>query len=123
METAGEVHAGGDQTNNFGCILVPTLSRDGKLLAYPSGIAGGVSHIWVQQTAGGEAIQVTRGSDWDFSPDFSPDGTHIAFASARGGGGVFIVPTFSGEPKLLATSGGEPAFFPRWEADPVFGWD
>ena len=87
-----------------------TLSRDGKLLAYASGLAGGVSHIWVQQTAGGEAIQVTRGSDWDGSPDFSPDGTHIAFASTRDEGGIFIVPTFSGEPKLLATSGDEPLF-------------
>jgi DNA-binding winged helix-turn-helix (wHTH) protein/Tol biopolymer transport system component len=91
-----------------------TLSHDGKLLAYPSGIAGGVSHIWVQQTAGGEAIQVTRGSDRDFSPDFSPDGTHIAFASARGVDtvGIFIVPTFSGEPKLLAATGGDPLFSP-----------
>jgi DNA-binding winged helix-turn-helix (wHTH) protein/Tol biopolymer transport system component len=89
-----------------------TLSRDGKLLAYASGIASGVSHIWVQQTAGGEAIQVTRGSDWDGSPDFSPDGTHIAFASTRDEGGIFIVPTFSGEPKLLATSGDEPLFSP-----------
>jgi Tol biopolymer transport system component/DNA-binding winged helix-turn-helix (wHTH) protein len=89
-----------------------TLSRDGKLLAYSSGIADGVSHIWVQQAAGGEAIQVTSGSDWDGSPDFSPDGTHIAFASTRGDGGVFLVPTFSGEPKLLATPGGQPLFSP-----------
>jgi hypothetical protein len=81
-----------------------TLSRDGKLLAYASGIAGGVMHIWVQQTAGGEAIQVTRGSDYDVSPDFSPDGTRIAFASTRGGGGIYLVPAFSGEPKRLTPS-------------------
>ena len=61
----------------------PTLSRDGKLLAYVSRAGGGVMHIWVQQTAGGEAIPVTRGSDGEFSPDFSPDGTHMAFASGR----------------------------------------
>lgn len=89
-----------------------SLSRDGKLLAYASGIAGGVLHIWVQQTAGGEAIQVTRGSEGDDSPDFSPDGTRIAFCSTRGGGGIFIVPAFSGEPTLVATSGSEPLFSP-----------
>ena len=59
----------------------PTLSRDGKLLAYVSGAGSGVIHIWVQQTAGGQAIQVTRGSEGEIGPDFSPDGTHIAFVS------------------------------------------
>src|ERR1700728_686649 len=34
----------------------PALSRDGKLLAYMSSLGGGTPHIWVQQTAGGEAI-------------------------------------------------------------------
>jgi DNA-binding winged helix-turn-helix (wHTH) protein len=40
----------------------PALSRDGKLLAYVSTIGGGAPRIWVQQTAGGEAIAVTSGS-------------------------------------------------------------
>ena len=57
----------------------PALSRDGKLLAYSSSVGGGEQHIWVQQTAGGEAIQVTSGPDAVMTPDFSPDGTHIAF--------------------------------------------
>ena len=78
----------------------PKLSRDGKLFAYASGAGGGMMHIWIQQTAGGEPIQVTRGSDEEFSPDFSPDGTHIAFASSTGG--LFVAPSLSGEPRLLA---------------------
>ncbi len=48
----------------------PTLSRDGKLLAYVSSAGGGVVHIWVQQTAGGQAIQVTSGSEGELGPDF-----------------------------------------------------
>jgi Tol biopolymer transport system component/DNA-binding winged helix-turn-helix (wHTH) protein len=90
----------------------PTVSRDGKLLAYVSNAGGGLMHIWVQQTAGGEAIQVSRGSEGEFQPDFSPDGTHIAFAS--GNGSIYIAPTLSGEPKLLAKAhyGGAPRFSP-----------
>ena len=42
----------------------PRLSRDGKLLAYGSTVGG--MHVWVQQTAGGEAIPVTSGPDLDY---------------------------------------------------------
>ena len=83
----------------------PRLSRDGKLLAYVSNRGGDVPHIWVQQTAGGEAIPVTSGPDPDYQVDFSPDGTHIIFLSARGGGGIYIGPTLPGEPRLVV--GGE----------------
>src|SRR6266478_356274 len=84
--------------------VAQALSRDGKLLAYASTIGGDVPHIWLQQTAGGEAIPVTSGPDTDFWPDFSPDGTRIAFWSTRGGGGIYIGPTLPGEPRLEVTS-------------------
>ena len=90
----------------------PTLSRDGKLLAYVSGVGSDPPHIWLQQTAGGGAIPVTAGSDLDEAPDFSPDGTHIAFYSKRGGGGIYIAPTLPGEPRLLVAS--PKAFDPRF---------
>ena len=77
------------------------ISRDGKLLAYSSSAVGEVVHIWVQQIPGGEPIQVTNGPDEDRAPDFSPDGTHVVFHSERNGGGIFIVPTFGGEPRRL----------------------
>jgi eukaryotic-like serine/threonine-protein kinase len=95
----------------------PTLSRDGKLLAYVSGVGSDPPHIWLQQTAGGGAIPVTAGSDLDEEPDFSPDGTHIAFYSQRRGGGIYIAPTLPGEPRLLvaASTALSPRFSPTGE--------
>ena len=95
-------------------LCCPTLSRDGKLLAYVSSAGGGVVHIWVQQTAGGQAIQVTGGSEGELGPDFSPDGTHITFVS--GSGNIYIAPTLSGEPRLIAKAhAGYPLFSPNGE--------
>ena len=82
----------------------PTLSRDGKLVAYMSTHGGGTSHIWVQQTAGGEAIPVTMDSYPEMWPDFSPDGTHIAFYSTRNGGGIYIASTLPGDPRLIVAT-------------------
>jgi eukaryotic-like serine/threonine-protein kinase len=92
----------------------PALSRDGKLLAYTSNAGGVAPHIWVRQTAGGEAIPVTTGSDPEAMPDFSPDATHIAFYSGRNGGGIYIAPTLPGESKLLVATpdAGAPRFSP-----------
>jgi hypothetical protein len=36
----------------------PALSRDGKLLAYVSGVGSDPLHIWLQQTAGGGAPHI-----------------------------------------------------------------
>jgi Tol biopolymer transport system component/DNA-binding winged helix-turn-helix (wHTH) protein len=81
----------------------PALSRDGKLLAYSSSVGGGEPHIWVQQTAGGEAMRVTTGPDAESEPDFSPDGARIAFYSGRKGGGIYIASTLPGEPRLVVS--------------------
>ncbi len=91
----------------------PTISRDGKLLAYSSKSRGGALHIWIRQVAGGEPVQVTTGADDDSQPDFSPDGTEIAFRSERAGGGIYIAPALGGgEPRLLARHGIWPRFSP-----------
>jgi hypothetical protein len=59
---------------------MPTLSPDGKLLAYVSDRAGdGKEEVWLQQMSGGEAVRLTRMPEQEWTPTFSPDGTTIAF--------------------------------------------
>ena len=71
-------------------------------------------HIWVRQTAGGQAAQVTRGGDDEAAPDFSPDGTQIVFRSERDGGGIYTASTLGGgEPQLLVKGGANPRFSPN----------
>jgi eukaryotic-like serine/threonine-protein kinase len=100
----------------------PALSRDGKVVAFMSSLGGGTPHIWVQQTAGGAAVPVTLGSDRDFSPDISPDGTRVVFASGRKGGGIYVTPTLPGEPRVVAAAPGAdcPQFSPN--GDRVLYW-
>ena len=100
----------------------PALSRDGKLLAYASSVGGGEEHIWVQQTAGGEAMRVTTGPDAESAPDFSPDGSRIAFCSERKGGGLYIASTLPGEPRLVVSSSDaeDPRFSPG--GDSILYW-
>ena len=88
------------------------LTRDGKLLAYVSPAGRGPPHIWVQQTAGGDAIQVTKGPDGVIGPDFSPDGTHLAFVCKQG---LCTAPTLSGEEKVLLNNPN--AAFPVYSPD------
>jgi Tol biopolymer transport system component len=100
-------------TRDAGLSMTPALSPDGNLVAYASDRGSpGALNLWIQQVAGGGAVQLTTDPAADHSPDFSPDGGRIAFRSEREGGGVYVIPALGGEPRLAAAAGRRPRFSP-----------
>ncbi|MBA3885884.1 MAG: PD40 domain-containing protein [Acidobacteria bacterium] len=82
------------------------------LLAYASDRGGAGLHIWVQPLPIGDPVQITSGDEDDRDPNFSPDGSRIAFRSERDGGGIYVVPALGGAERLIAPKGYTPAFAP-----------
>jgi dipeptidyl aminopeptidase/acylaminoacyl peptidase len=83
------------------------------------------SHIWIVDLATGGARQITDGDDWnDTDPQWSPDGTRIAFVSDRTGheydGGrntdVWLIGPEGGAPTKISAADG-PDNSPRWSPD------
>jgi serine/threonine protein kinase len=106
-------------TTDSGLTAYPSLSSDGKLVAYASDRnSDGNLDIWVQQTSGGNPVRLTTNGADDLEPSFSPDGSRIAFRSERDGGGVYVVPTLGGVEQRQADLGRSPRFSPdgQWIA-------
>ncbi len=99
-------------TYDAGLTTMPAISADGRLIAFASDRSGrGDLDIWVQ-LADGAPIRVTDGPADELSPHFSPDGNQIVYRSEAAGGGVYVVPTLGGEPRLIAPEGRGPRFSP-----------
>ena len=108
-------------TADSGLTTTPALSPDGKLVAYASDRASNGTNLdlWVQPlTEGSRPIRLTQNPADDMVPSFSPDGGQIAFFSSREGGGIYLIPAFGGEERLLVRGGRYPRFSPdgRWIA-------
>jgi eukaryotic-like serine/threonine-protein kinase len=82
----------------------PTLSRDGRLLAFVSERTG-KPRIWVQ-VAGGRDAALTEGPD--SAPRISPDGSSILFMRDEGARrSLYRVPLVGGPPRKVIDDAGE----------------
>src|SRR5262245_9211218 len=91
-------------TADSGLTTTAALSPDGKLVAYASDRASNGTNLdlWVQPLTGGSAPRrLTQDPADDKDPSFSPDGGLIAFFSSRQGGGIYLIPSFGGQERLL----------------------
>ena len=100
-------------TSDAGLSGSSALSPDGKLVAYSSDRSlDGERDLYIKQIAGGQPIRLTSDGAGNTTPDFSPDGSKIVFRSNRNGGGIYEIPAFGGEVRLLARDGLNPKFSP-----------
>jgi Tol biopolymer transport system component len=99
-------------TQGAGLEVQPTISPDGKMVAYASN-ADGDWDVYVVRSTGGTAINLTASSpEDDFQPAFSPDGERIAFRSARSGGGIFVMGATGESARRLTEVGYNPSWSP-----------
>ncbi len=111
----------------------PSFSPDGKFLAYTTDERGNLDVV-VQPLSGGEAIRIAETDADEADPAWSPDGSKLAFVSARDRGGrlgialntsalepylnakfgdIFVVPALGGSAVKLV----EDAYYPSWSPD------
>lgn len=84
---------------NASWLRYPSISPDGKIVAFSY-----KGDIYIVDSEGGEARQLTSNPAYDYSPVWSPDGKTIAFASDRYGNfDVFTVSLNGGVPVRITT--------------------
>jgi eukaryotic-like serine/threonine-protein kinase len=86
-------------------VVAPTLSPDGRMLAFIRGddTFSGRGEVYVKILPGGEPVQLTHDQTRKMGPlAFSPDGSRIAYAvDVRD---TWVVPALGGEPSRLLTN-------------------
>lgn len=99
-------------TSASGIEAQPTLSPDGKWVAYTSAASGNFD-IYLQSVGGQNSINLTKDSPVaDTHPLFSPDGERIAFRSSRDSGGLFVMGRTGEAPRHLTPDGFDASWSP-----------
>jgi eukaryotic-like serine/threonine-protein kinase len=100
----GPVNAGAWEQLTFfnDSVVYPTLSPDGRLMAFIRGPGTffGTGDVYVKLLPTGEPVQLTHDNGWKLAPSFSPDGTRITY-SVVDPWDVWQVPVMGGDPQVL----------------------
>lgn len=83
----------------------PSISPDGRMVAYVSPDSNDVSQIWIQPLPRGEPVAITSGEVAALRPRWSPTGD-IVFA--RSGQGIWAVSYMGGTPRRILQRGFDP---------------
>ena len=87
------------------------VSPDGQTIAFDL-----LGDIYTIPVAGGEATNIASGLPWEYQPRFSPDGSHIAFTSDRGGGdNIWIMETDGSNARQLTEESFRLLNNPTWD--------
>jgi Tol biopolymer transport system component/predicted Ser/Thr protein kinase len=112
------VASGGQLTQVVGSdepLVDPSLSFDGKMLAYVAVDKQGTSDVFVRRVAGGSLIRITNDRAREGAPRFSPDGERLAFTKREDQNGppeIRIVPTLGGDAIATIPAAGDPRWSP-----------
>lgn len=87
-------------------------SPDGGQILYSCGLAGTGVDVCVMDSDASNPVNLTDHPQDNWAPDWSPDGTRIAFFSRRDGGGIFVMNADGSDVSFLV-EGGQPAWSPR----------
>jgi len=88
----------------------PIFSSDGSKIMYTAGS----SDIYIMDANGTNRVNLTNNSSYDWSPNFSPDGSLIAFCSDRDGNGEIYIMNLDGTNQTNLTN------HPEYDNFPVF---
>jgi len=82
--------------------VYPTVSSDGRMLAFIRGDNSFIGHgdVYVKLLPGGDPIQLTHDSKGKLAPSFSPNNSRISYGHP-GAWDTWEVPVLGGEPHLL----------------------
>jgi len=102
----------------------PRISPDGTRIVFSLGEVSrdsdkSSSQLWVVDTDGGNARQLTWTGESHSSPDWSPDGRYLAYVSRRDGdrpNAICVLPTKGGESRELTRHAASPGGL-TWSAD------
>ncbi|MGI8783405.1 MAG: protein kinase domain-containing protein [Acidobacteriota bacterium] len=100
-------------TNFAGVEGQPSLSPDGRSVVFVSN-RDGQYDLWVGLVTGGNPVRITRDSNLESRPRWSPDGSRIAYARMNDSGlqDIWIVPALGGPTRRILSNAADPGWSP-----------